>query len=96
MERTTRERIADRLGEQALSATALAAEFGLSTTAALEHVEHVAASLSDGELLVAPPECRDCGFADFDDRVNVPSRCPDCHSEDVAPPAFRIETDGDQ
>lgn len=93
MERTTRERIGDRLREEALSATALAAEFALSTPAALEHVEHVAASLEGGEeqLLVAPPECADCGFADFDDRLNVPSRCPSCHSEDVSPPAFRIE-----
>ncbi|WP_181684809.1 transcriptional regulator [Halorhabdus salina] len=95
MERTTRERIADRLRAEALSATAIAAEFDLSTGVAVDHVEHVAASLSDSDeqLLVAPPECPDCGFTDFDDRLNVPSRCPDCHSESVNPPAFRI---GDQ
>ncbi|WP_135663861.1 transcriptional regulator [Halorhabdus rudnickae] len=93
MERTTRERITDQLREEALSATALAAEFALSTPTTLEHIEHIAASLeeTDEQLLVAPPECADCGFTDFDDRLNVPSRCPDCHSEDVTPPAFRIE-----
>jgi len=94
MERTTRERIADRLREEALSATALAAECSLSTTVVLDHVEHIAASLegTDEQLLVAPPACEDCGFTDFDDRVNVPGRCPSCHSESVTPPAFRIET----
>ncbi|QGN07214.1 transcriptional regulator [Halorhabdus sp. CBA1104] len=93
MEQTTRERIADRLREKALSATAIAAAFDLSTATAIEHVEHVAASLSgsDEQLLVAPPECSDCGFTNFDDRVNVPSRCPDCHSESIDPPVFRIE-----
>ena len=93
MDRTTRERIADRLREEALSATALSAEFPLSTPAAVEHVEHVAASIegSGEQLLVAPPECVDCGFRDFDDRLNLPSRCPSCHSENVSPPAFRID-----
>ncbi|WP_136690139.1 transcriptional regulator [Halorhabdus amylolytica] len=95
MERTTRERIADRLCEEALSATALAAEFSLSTATTLEHVEHIAASIegTDERLLVAPPECADCEFTDFDDRLNVPSRCPSCHSENVTPPAFRIEAE---
>ncbi|MFB6200769.1 MAG: transcriptional regulator [Halorhabdus sp.] len=95
MERTTRERIADRLRESSYSATALAAEYSLSTNATLEHVEHVAASLdgTDEQLLVAPPACTDCGFSGFEDRLNVPSRCPSCHSENVTPPVFRIETD---
>ncbi|WP_121822238.1 transcriptional regulator [Halostella salina] len=90
---TTRERIADRLRGETLSASALAAEFDVTTDTALTHVEHVAKSL-DGtgeQLLVAPPECRDCGFSDFDDPANRPSRCPECKSEAVAEPSFRIE-----
>jgi len=90
---TTRERIADRLREETLSASALAAEFDVTAEAALTHVEHVAKSL-DGtgeQLLVAPPECRDCGFDAFDDRANRPSRCPECKSEAVAEPSFRID-----
>lgn len=93
MQRTTRERIADRLREESLSATALAAAFELSTTTVIDHVEHIARSLedSDEQLLVAPPTCDDCGFDGFDDRLNEPSRCPECHSESVSPPVFRIE-----
>jgi predicted Zn-ribbon and HTH transcriptional regulator len=91
--RTTRERIADRLREEPLSASALAREFEIRTPEALQHVEHVARSLADTDqqLLVAPPECRECGFDSFDDLINRPSRCPDCKSETVAEPAFQIQ-----
>ena len=92
-DRTTRQRIADFLREDPARAGTLANEFGITTAAALTHVEHIARSLAgDGaeELLVAPPECRDCGFTDFDDLVNGPSRCPECRSESIEEPAFRI------
>ena len=92
-ERTTRQRIADFLRETPAEASRLAAEFEITTDAALSHVEHVARSLegTDEQLLVAPPECRDCGFDGYDDLVNRPSRCPACKSEDVTEPTFAIE-----
>jgi hypothetical protein len=40
---------------------------------------------------VAPPECAHCGFADFDDPVNHPSRCPDCRSENLTEAVFKID-----
>lgn len=91
--RTTRERIADRLREEALAAGELATEFEIRTAEALEHVRHIARSLepTDEDLLVAPPACRECDFSDFDDLVNRPSRCPECKSEAVTEPAFRVE-----
>jgi predicted Zn-ribbon and HTH transcriptional regulator len=91
--RTTRERIADRLRETTLSASALAAEFEIETGTAISHVRHVARSLesTDEQLLVAPPRCEDCGFEDFDDPANRPSRCPECKSEAVAEPTFTIQ-----
>ena len=91
--RTTRERITDRLREGALPASALAREFEITTSEALSHVEHIARSVegTDEQLLVAPPECRDCGFDAFDDLINRPSRCPECKSESVEEPAFRVE-----
>jgi predicted Zn-ribbon and HTH transcriptional regulator len=90
--RTTRKRIADRLREEPLSASALARQFEIRTPEALDHVEHVSRSLADTDqqLLVAPPECRECGFDGFDDLVNRPTRCPDCKSETVTEPVFRI------
>ena len=89
---TTREQIADRLREGPLSASALAREFEIRTPEALQHVEHISRSLADTDeqLLVAPPECRACGFDNFDDLINRPSRCPDCKNESVDEPAFQI------
>ena len=90
--RTTRERMADRLREGHWSASALAREFDIQTATVLGHVEHVARSLehSNEEFLVAPPECRECGFDSFDDLLNRPSRCPECKSEAIEEPVFTI------
>lgn len=92
-ESTTRERIADRLRDDAATPSTLATEFQITTGTATSHVEHVARSLepTDEQLLVAPPECPECGFSNFDDPVNRPSRCPECKHEGVTEPAFRIE-----
>jgi len=92
-DRTTRERIADRLRAEPMVASSLAAEFGITTADALAHVRHVARSLdgTDERLLAAPPECTDCGFSAFDDPANRPSRCPECKSESLTEPTFKIE-----
>ncbi|MFB6166218.1 MAG: transcriptional regulator [Haloarculaceae archaeon] len=91
--KTTRQRIADRLRGEPLSAGAIARDFEIRANTAVSHVEHIAQSLdhADEQLLVAPPRCEDCGFTDFDDLVNRPSRCPECKSEAVEEPVFRIE-----
>lgn len=90
---TTRERIAEYLRGRTAAPSVLAEEFTITTDDALSHVEHIAQSLeeSDEQLLVAPPECRECGFNGFDDRANRPSRCPECRSETIEEPLFRIE-----
>lgn len=90
---TTRERIADLLRADTATASDLAVEFGITASSARSHVRHVARSLdnADEQLLAIPPECRDCGFDAFDDRVNHPSRCPDCKSEAVGEPVFTVE-----
>lgn len=91
--RTTRERITNRLRDEPLPASALAREFSIQTATVMTHLEHIAQSLdeTDEEFLVAPPECRDCGFDGFDELLNRPSRCPDCKSENVEEPVFTVE-----
>jgi predicted Zn-ribbon and HTH transcriptional regulator len=91
--RTTRKRIADRLRDTPMAAGELANEFDIRTSEALDHVEHVSRSLdgTDEQLLVAPPTCRDCGFDEFDDLINRPSRCPTCKSESISEPTFTID-----
>lgn len=90
---TTRERIAAFLRQETASASALATEFEIAAKSARSHVRHIARSLDSSaeQLLAIPPECRDCGFDGFDDRVNYPSRCPDCKSESIDEPVFTIE-----
>jgi len=92
-EQTTRERIAERLREGPATASDLAEHFTIPTDVAIDHVRHVAATLdgTDEQVVVAPPECRDCGFDGFDDPANRPSRCPECKSESLAEPTFAIE-----
>ncbi len=91
--RTTRQRITDRLREQPLTASAIAREFEITAANGLTHVEHIAKSLdgTDEQLLVAPPTCSECGFEEFDDLINRPSRCPECKSESIEEPAFRVD-----
>ncbi|WP_311171327.1 transcriptional regulator [Halobellus ordinarius] len=92
---TTRERIAAALRTEPHGATALSATVGVPKSAVYQHLNHVARSVESAgdseQFLVAPPECRDCGFDRFDDPLNNPSRCPECRSERIAEPQFVIE-----
>ncbi|MFO8113885.1 MAG: transcriptional regulator [Halorubrum sp.] len=94
---TTRQRITEVLREGPATASELGESLSLPTPVVYEHLEHVSRSVADGngagaddQFLVAPPECRDCGFDGFDDPLNEPSRCPECKSERVGEPAFVI------
>ncbi|ADQ67825.1 putative transcriptional regulator containing an HTH domain fused to a Zn-ribbon [Halogeometricum borinquense DSM 11551] len=92
---TTRERIADALRDGPKTATDLSETVGIARSSAYNHLKHVARSVDsvdrDEQFLVAPPECRNCGFSAFDDPVNYPSRCPDCRSERIEEAVFKIE-----
>lgn len=88
---TTRKRIAEILREEPRTAGDLGASLSLPTPVVYDHLEHVSRSVNgDGEFLVSPPTCHDCGFDGFDDPVNEPSRCPECKSERIEEPAFVI------
>lgn len=62
-----------------------------------EHLEHLERSLRrEGErLIVEPAKCLACGF-EFKSRgrMTTPGSCPECRSERIAPPSFRIEAKG--
>ncbi|KAB1196699.1 MULTISPECIES: transcriptional regulator [Haloferax] len=91
---TTRQRIADALRDDPATASALSTTLGVPASSVYGHLQHVARSVhsDDGEqFLVAPPECRNCGFNAFDDPVNYPSRCPECRSEGIEEAVFKIE-----
>ncbi len=77
------------------SATArdLATAAGISEKDVAEHLEHLARSLPhEGlKLAVVPAECLACGFVFRErERFTAPGACPECRSERVAPPSFRV------
>jgi predicted Zn-ribbon and HTH transcriptional regulator len=93
-EETARQRLADALRAEQATAGELADRLSVPRSVVYDHLRHVARSLDgrdDERFLVAPPECRHCGFADFDDPVNHPSRCPSCRSESIEEAVFKIQ-----
>jgi len=91
--RTTRQRIVDLLGERDATPSEVADALDVHVDSVYAHLGHVSRSVEggDGRLLVAPPECADCGFSDFDDPLARPSRCPSCKSERIEDPVLRVE-----
>lgn len=91
--RTTRQRIADYLRDNDATPSQIADALDVHVDSVYAHVEHVSRSIegNDERLLVAPPECADCGFSDFDDILSRPSKCPSCKSERIEEPVLRVE-----
>lgn len=56
----------------------------------VDHIEHLSSSGED--IMVKPPECKDCGFNNFNNLLNIPSKCPNCRSEWLREPVFTIES----
>lgn len=76
--------IQDALSDAGVSVT-------LSTI--LDDIESINRSLTDEKAVyVFPPECQDCGFTDWDEYLNIPSKCPndDCRSEWISEPRLTI------
>lgn len=93
-DQTTRQRVLEALRAEPTTVSELSTRVGAPRSALYDHLRHVARSLdgSDERFLVAPPECRDCGFADFDDPVARPSRCPRCRNESLVEAEFVVRT----
>ena len=94
MEATTRQRIVDALREGPATPRELSKRLGVPTSVVYDHARHVAQSLEneDEQLLVAPPECKECGFSGFDDPLSAPSRCPECKCERLTEPRLVVES----
>jgi predicted Zn-ribbon and HTH transcriptional regulator len=91
---TTRQRITDQLRDGPATASTLSETVGVPRSSVYGHLQHIAKSLdgTDEQFLVAPPECRNCGFSAFDDPVNYPSRCPECRNEGIEEAVFKVES----
>lgn len=92
---TVRQRIAELLREEELTAHEISQRAAVREREVAEHLRHLEHTLSHGSerLRTLAPECVACGFR-FEARQkhSRPSRCPRCKSERLSPPRFRIAT----
>jgi predicted Zn-ribbon and HTH transcriptional regulator len=95
-ERTIRQRMVDLLTEAPLTTEQLARMLGIPERQVEEHLVHVVKTVSrdrSRRFVLEPSICLDCGFM-FRDRTRLtrPSRCPQCRSEGISSPRYRIDT----
>jgi transcriptional regulator len=90
---TARQRIADLLRAEELTAHEVSQRAAVQEREVAEHLRHLELTLrQSGERLhTSAPQCISCGFS-FDGREKHgrPSRCPRCKSERLSRPRFRI------
>lgn len=88
-----RELLRDRVSMQPTDIANALSDRDIYVTAdeATEYVRRVKKTLDETEqVLVAPAECKECGFDNWDSLTNIPSRCPECRSERITEPEFTI------
>jgi hypothetical protein len=93
MAETRRQCIAEILRRGPITVLHLAREVGAPVKAVVDDLEHVLRSLRGRQTVrVEPAECGECGFVFRGrTRVETPSRCPECRSEDIREPRFWVE-----
>jgi hypothetical protein len=93
MEGTRRQRIAQLLKEQHLTAFGISKAVGAPIKTILDDLPHIRRSLKGNEKwVVEHAECGRCGFVFRDrSRFTTPSRCPKCRGESIRDAVFGIE-----
>jgi predicted Zn-ribbon and HTH transcriptional regulator len=90
---TARQRIAELLRQEELTAHELSERAGVPEREVAEHLRHLEHTLHRGpeRLRTTASHCIPCGFV-FEARQkhSRPSRCPQCKSERLSPPSFRV------
>ena len=80
-----RDRVVEVLKEGLVSARVLAQRTHLPEAKILEHLRAIPG------VEAARASCRRCGATlDHGDPLAAPSRCSECHSDQVDPPRFRV------
>ncbi|MCC6141618.1 MAG: transcriptional regulator [Nitrospira sp.] len=93
--RTPRQRMIELLIGTRLATHQLAQMLGIPERQVEDHLEHVVKSIAHDKtrcFILEPSRCQDCEFV-FRDRRRLtrPSRCPQCHGEDIAAPRYGID-----
>jgi len=78
------------------SAREISAEVSISEREVYDHLEHVRKTVAKSNrlLVVAPAECRKCGFVfEKRERLKKPGKCPVCRGESIADPLFSVSNE---
>ena len=90
---TLRQEIISLLSEDEMSAREISGEVRISEKEVVEHLAHIARSVSsqDKQVVITPANCMSCGYV-FENRKRFtrPGRCPQCKKSHIQSPRFRI------
>ena len=80
--------------DNAMSLSQIARAVGESPKDVTQALTHLSKSLKHTEydFVVEPAECRRCGFEFGTDKLNRPSKCPNCKGTCIAEPFFLVKT----
>jgi len=87
-----RRELAAALRERPWSVAELARYFGAGVSEIVEDLRRLSRSLKHGDeaLQVEPGLCRKCGFQFAPEKLNKPSRCPQCKGSWIRDPRVSI------
>jgi len=88
---TIRQQIAEELRGGFLTAKDISRAVGVTEKDVAGHLAHVEKSLHEGEFVIEPSRCVECGFV-FKKRrrLKTPGKCPVCRSEEITETRFGI------
>lgn len=99
-ELTDRQKIAEVLRGQVLSAKDISKAVRIKEKEVLAHLPHIARTVSNSRkdrsvrFIVEPSVCLSCGFTfKKRERLKTPSRCPVCKSEEITEARYGIKED---
>ena len=87
-----RKELIDMLQGKTMSVTQIARSVGEPPGQVVDDLRHLLRSLkhTDYRANIEPARCRACGFEFSDEKLNKPSKCPECHSTWVLEPKIGI------
>jgi len=89
-----RKKLIEMLNENPMTVSQIARLVDESPSRFADDLNHLFRSLKHTEhrAVVEPARCRACGFEFSREKLNKPSKCPECHSTWVLEPKIGIES----
>ena len=91
--KTIRKQMIELLEKKEMSAREISQTIGIREKEIYTHLPHISRSVNAKreKLIIIPAECLGCGYVfEKRERFTRPSRCPQCKSEHIQNPIYRI------